>query len=484
MKLDRQTRLVLLIVLLCLVGARPSFAQTTNPYTGRVPPPSDDDPRLLEELRRVQQSTLKSTYAYDQLSYLCNGIGPRMSGSPQEARAVEYVADEMRRLGLSVRLEKVKVPHWVRGAEAGELIEWPGGIKGATHRIVLAVLGRSVATPPEGLTAEVVVVNDFDELRGLGRAGVAGKIVLFNRRFDERMAAAGYVEEAYNEVVMYRGLGAGEAERFGAVASLVRSIGPAGNGLPHTGGMKPAGIPAAAVNAESADLIASLAARGRVRMHLTLTPRALPDAMTYNVLGDLKGSEHPEQVVIVSGHLDSWDLGTGALDDGAGLVMALQTAQVLRQLNLRPKRTIRVIAWAAEEIGLLGARAYARDHAAELGDHVAAIESDTGAGHALGFLAHVAPQALPLLKPATKVLESSGANLIKTEGEPAPDLIPLRDAGVPSFLLLLDERDFYYHHHTAADTLDKVRPGDLAEDSAAVAVLAYALANTAQPLPR
>ncbi|MDQ3919510.1 MAG: M20/M25/M40 family metallo-hydrolase, partial [Acidobacteriota bacterium] len=251
-----------------------------------------------------------------------------------------------------------------------------------------------------------------------------------------------------------------------------------------TGGMRPAGIPAAAVSAESADLIAGLAARGRVRMRLTLTPRSLPDAVTYNVIGDLKGSEHPEQVVVVSGHLDSWDVGTGALDDGAGLVMALQAAQVLRQLNLRPRRTIRVIAWAAEEVGLVGARTYAREHAAELGDHVAAIESDTGAGHALGFLANTSGQALPLLRPVTKVLESSGANLIKTEGEPAPDLIPLRDAGVPSFLLLLDERDFYYYHHTAADTLDKVRPGDLAEDSAAVAVLAYALANMAQPLPR
>ncbi|MDQ3920175.1 MAG: peptidase M28, partial [Acidobacteriota bacterium] len=240
MILDRQTRLVLGIVLLCLFGVRTSFAQATNPYTGLVPPPSDDDPRLLEELRRVQQSTLKSTYAYDQLSHLCNGIGPRMSGSPQEARAVGYVAEEMRRLGLSVRLEKVMVPHWVRGAETGELVEWSGGAQGATHKIVLTALGRSVATPPEGLTAEVVVVNDFDELRGLGRAGVAGKIVLFNRRFDERMAGAGYVEEAYNQVVTYRSLGAGEAERLGAAASLVRSVGPAGNGLPHTGGMRPA----------------------------------------------------------------------------------------------------------------------------------------------------------------------------------------------------------------------------------------------------
>ncbi len=445
-------------------------------------------PQLLSEMKRIQQAALESDYAYKQTAYLSNNIGPRLSGSPQAQRAVEYVADELRRLGLEVKLEKLMVPHWVRGLETGELVEFPGQAPRTTQKIVLTALGGSVATPAEGLTAEVVVVNDFNELQSLGRERVAGKIVLFNVKFDRQMAAQGYGGDAYGQVAGYRFAGASAAARHGAVASLVRSAGGSQNRLAHTGAMGYAQdapqIPAAAVSSEDADLIVHLLKEGRVRLHLTLTPQRLPDAASYNVVADLKGSERPEEVVIVSGHLDSWDLGTGAIDDAAGVAVAMQTAQLLKQLNLRPKRTIRVIAWMNEENGLVGGRTYAREHATELGNHYAAIESDRGAGHPLGFEAMVHPDVLPMLAPVSEVLRSQGAELIRrTEGTEA-DISPIAAQGVPAFGLWQDTRTYFNYHHTAADTLDKVSPRELAENAAAMAVLAYALANLPQPLPR
>jgi carboxypeptidase Q len=446
-------------------------------------------PQLLSELKQLQDAALKSDYAYTQVAYLCNNIGPRLSGSPQAQAAVEYVAGEMRRLGLEVTLEKVIVPHWVRGLETGALVQWPGQARQTTQKIVLTALGGSVATPPEGLTADVVVVKDFDELTALGREKVAGKIVLFNVRFDEQMAKQGFGGEAYGEAVRYRGAGPSAAARMGAVASLVRSIGGANFRLPHTGSTRYAQdapqIPAAALAAEDADLMAHLAAQGRVRMRLVLTPQKLPDAVSYNVIADLKGSEHPEQVVIVSGHLDSWDLGTGAIDDAAGVAVAMQTVQLVKQLGLRPRRTIRVIAWMNEENGLMGGRTYAKDYAATLANHIAAIESDRGAGHPLGFYAKGKPAMLTMLAPVSNVLRGSGAGLAQlTDDSPEADISPLATAGVPVFGLWQDTRTYFDYHHTAADTLDKVSPRELAENAAVMVVLAYAIADLPQPLPR
>ena len=267
-------------------------------------------PKLVAELKQLHTAALASDYAYVQLAHLCNNIGPRLSGSPQAQHAVQYVAAEMRRLGLDVRLEKVMVPHWVRGAETAELVQFSGQAPNTTQKIVLTALGGSVATPDEGLTAEVVVADSFEHLASLDRAKVAGKIVLFNARFDKQMAAQGFAGDAYGKAVAYRGAGPSAAARLGAAAALVRSVGSADYRLPHTGGFGYAPdapkIPAAAVTSEDADLIAYLTAQGPVRLHLTLTPRTLPDVESYNVIADLKGSEHPEQVVIVSGHLDSW----------------------------------------------------------------------------------------------------------------------------------------------------------------------------------
>ena len=210
----------------------------------------------------------------------------------------------------------------------------------------------------------------------------------------------------------------------------------------------------------------------------------MPDAVSYNVIADLKGSEHPEQIIIVSGHLDSWDLGTGAIDDGAGVAIAMQTVQLIKQLHLRPKRTIRFIAWMNEENGVVGGRTYAKDYEAEIANHFAAIESDRGAGHPLGFEVKAKPEVLPLLAPMSAILQSSGAGLLKLTADTETDISFLGTAGVPAFGLWQDTRTYFDYHHTAADTLDKVVPRELAENAAAMSVLAYTLANLPQPLPR
>jgi carboxypeptidase Q len=479
---NRAFALILTFVLLCSTFV-PSRAQRRQPDSTVTYPA-----QLVSELKQIQQAALASDYAYRQLAHLTDSIGPRLTGSPQAEAAVQYVAGEMRRLGLDVKLEKLSVPHWVRGEETAALVQYPGQAAGTTQKILLTALGGSVATPANGMTADVVVVNTFDELTALGRERVAGKIVLFNVRYDRQMAAEGFGGEAYGQAVAYRGFGPSAASRLGAVAALNRSAGGAEFRLPHTGATRYADdapkIPAAAVTAEDGDMIARLAAQGTVRMRLTLTPQQLPDAVSYNVIADLKGSEHPEQVVIVSGHLDSWDLGTGAIDDGAGVVVAMQTVQLIKQLGLHPKKTIRFVAWMNEENGGVGGRTYAQDYAAEVGNHFAAIESDLGAGHPLGFEVKANRGVLPLLAPMSAVLQSSGAGLLKLSEGTEADISPLAAAGVPAFGLWQDSRTYFDYHHSAADTFDKVVPRELAENAAAMAVLAYALANLPQPLPR
>ena len=441
--------------------------------------------RLLEELSSIKAAALSDDYAYRQVAHLTENIGPRSSGSPQAKAAVDYVAAELRQLGLDVQLEEVKVPHWVRGAETAELTEYAGQAAGTAQKIVLAALGGSTSTPAEGTTADVVVVNNFGELKSLGREKITGKIVLFNEIFDKQKAAGGMAFIAYGEAVRYRGAGPKAAADLGAVAALVRSVGSADFRLPHTGFSAPAGIPAGAVTAEDAGLIADLSMQGKVRMHLTLTPQKLPDVTSYNVIADLKGSEHPEQVVVVSGHLDSWDLGTGAIDDGAGVVVAMEAAEILQKLHLRPKRTLRVIAWMDEENGGSGSQAYTKDHSAQFPNHVAAIESDAGAAHPLGFDVRMNPHAAELLRPVLGVLENFGANAVEpTSYPPGADIAAMSEAGVPALGILQDGRTYFHYHHTAADTLDKIVPAELRENAAAMAVMGYALASMKDPLPR
>jgi carboxypeptidase Q len=460
-----------------------SFSLAARAQTARAAPAFSKE--LRDHLQAVRDAALGSDYAWHQLAHLTENIGPRPAGSPQAQAAAEYVAAEMRKLGLEVRLEPAQVSHWIRGEEKAQLVEYPGQAPETTQRIVLTTISGSSATPAEGITADVVVVHNFDELAALGREKVAGKIVLFNVPYDERKALGGMAFEAYGEAVVYRSKGATAAAALGAVASLIRSVGGADYRLPHTGYSTPAAIPAAALAAEDAGLVEHLAAQGRVRMHLTLTPQRLPDTTGYNVVADLKGSEHPEQIVIVSGHLDSWDLGRGAIDDGAGVVMAMAAAEVLERLHIRPRRTLRVIAWMDEENGGGGNKAYAKTHAAELRDHVAGIESDAGAGHPLGFFLKMPAAAIASLQPLADILRPVGATVFRAaEGSPGADLDPLVDAGVPGIGIIEDGRKYFDYHHTAADTLDKVDPQELRENAAAMAALGYALADMPERLPR
>ena len=441
---------------------------------------------LVHQLEAIKSTALSDDYAYRQLAHLTENIGPRPAGSAAANAAVEYVAAQMRELGLDVHLDKCKVRHWVRGTETAELVDYAGHATEMQQKIVLTALGGSTSTGADGITADIVVVDDFDQLKTLGRDRVTGKIVLFNQKFDKQKANAGLGFAAYRETVGYREKGPQAAAQLGAVAVLVRSIGSDDYRLPHTGDSDPAGIPTGAVTPEDADLIAHLAAEAPVRMHLTLTPQKLPDETSYNVIGDLKGSEHPEQIVIVSGHLDSWDLGTGAIDDAAGVVMAMETAQLLQRLRLHPKRTLRVIAWMDEETDGAGSIQYRKEHKSDFTNHIAAIESDVGAAHPLGFFTKMSKAAAEALTPVQTVLSSIGASVMQEASHPPgiTDIAPLSEEGVPVLGLMQDTRDYYAYHHSAADTLDKVVPSELRENAAAMAVMAYALADMENPLPR
>ena len=444
-----------------------------------------DSAALRDRLVEIRDAALSDNYAYQQVAHITDSIGPRAVGSQQANAAVQYVAAELRQLGLKVELEEVQVPHWIRGTDSAELVEYPGQVPGTTQKVVLTALGGNSPTQNAGLTADVLVVGNFEELKSLGRDKTEGKIVLFNVPFDQQKAANGLAGEAYGEAVTYRATGPRAAAESGAVACLVRSVGGADYRIPHTGWSAPAGIPAAAVTSEDAELIARLAHQGKIRMHLTLTSQTGPDVTSYNVIADLKGSEHPEEVVIVSGHLDSWDLGTGAIDDAAGVAIAMETAQLVQQLHLHPRRTLRVIAWMDEENGGRGRDAYAKDHTAEFPEHAGAIESDLGASHPLGFQARVNATAVSRLKPVQDVLGSIGANLVKlTNFSPGADIEPLAKAGIPAFGIMQDARTYFNYHHTAADTLDKIVPQELRENAAAMAVLGFALADMPEPLPR
>jgi len=451
-------------------------------------PPGAWTPEQVATMGRLRDAALTDPYALDELRHLTDNIGPRISGSPQAQAAVEYVAAEMRSLGAEVHLEKTSVPHWVRGVETAEVVAWPGMASGTTQKVVLTALGGSVATPPEGLTADVVVVNSFSDLKALPDSAVNGKILLFNERFDKRLAAQGDGGRAYGESVIYRAIGPIVAGERGAVAVLVRSVGGADYRLPHTGmttyDPKLTKIPAAAVTAEDADLLAQLTSQGRTRLKVTLTPQTMPDADSYNVIADWKGTEHPEQVIIVSGHLDSWDLGTGAIDDGAGVVVSMQAIHLLSQLGIHPKRTVRFVAWMSEEEGSEGAATYAKDHAADIPNHIGAIESDLGAGHPTGIYVDGKPELEKWLRPVAQTLQPIGAGGLISSPEAGEDISALNAKGVPGFAPIQDSRFYFNYHHTAADTFDKVDPKELNENAAVMTVLAYALADASEAAPR
>lgn len=437
-------------------------------WTGRLP--------------AVREHAMESDFSYRFLSRLCHTVGPRLSGSPAAAAGVDLVEQEMRRLDLKVWRQPCQVPHWVRGREEGQLTQYSGKPAGVTMPLALTTLGGSSSTGAQGVESELVLVESLTQLEALPASQVQGKIVFFNTRFDQRMADQGRGGNAYGQAVAFRTRGPAAASRKGAAACLVRSVGGADFRLPHTGvtsfgEVKP--IPCAAVSSEDGNRMAYLAGQGPVRVRLLLTPQTLPDAPSCNIIGDLEGTDPNAEVVIVSGHLDSWDVGTGALDDAAGVATALQVAHTFRALGLKPRRTLRVIGWMNEENGGAGAKTYDRE--TEGKNHFAAVESDLGCGHCLGFSCWTSKDWLPALKPVAQALQPIGASILENSHGAGADISALGARGVACFNPLLDSRSYFNYHHTAADTVDKVDPEHLRQNGAVMSVLAWALCSMDRP---
>jgi carboxypeptidase Q len=430
------------------------------------PPPRVKIEQYRERAARIIGAALTDETAYRRLAYLTDRIGHRLSGSSALERAVEWAVSEMRRDRLdNVRAEKVMVPRWVRGEESLELVA-PSQLK-----LSLLGLGNSEGTPPEGVTAEAVVVRSFDELEALGEQA-RGKVVVYNVPFT-----------TYGETVAYRGAGASRAARHGAVAALVRSVTPVSLQTPHTGSLRyaegTARIPAAAITVEAAELLQRMHDRGeRPRVRLRMQARFLPDAESANVVAEIKGRERPEEVVLVGGHLDSWDVGQGAHDDGGGCVAAWEAVRLLKELNLRPRRTVRVVLFTNEENGLRGGTGYRDAHKAEVANHVLAIESDSGVYRPTGFglSQRATPQARADVEEIARLLAGVRADRVDADGGGA-DISPIVAEGVLGASLNVDGAHYFDIHHTQADTLDKVDPQELAACVAALAVMAYVVAD-------
>lgn len=445
------------------------------------------DASATAPLDKIRDTAMNSDYAYQRLADLTDLIGPRLAGSPGASAAVAQVAEAMKKIGADVTLQPVKVPHWVRGAETGQLVDYAGRPAGVTQKIVLTALGGSGATPAAGLTAPVVVVRSMEELNARA-AEVKGAIVLFDVAYDQNLADAGQSGEAYRQAGLFRFAGPAAVAKLGGAAALVRSVGGADYRLPHTGATgfrDTAAIPAAAVAAEDAMLISRLRARGPVKMQLVLTPQTLPDADSHNVLAEIRGTDKADEIVIVSGHLDSWDLATGAHDDGGPVAAAMGALEIIKRLGLQPRRTIRFVAWMNEENGGRGGRTYAQVYKDKAAKHFAAIESDLGVGRPLGLLAAVPLASMPALRPLQAALGNMGAPaLSRRDALHSGDLSDLEDAGVPIFEPMVDNRFYFNYHHTPADTLDKVSPDSLRRQTALLGMLVWYLANMPEELGR
>ncbi len=420
---------------------------------------------------RVIAAATADSAAWHRLAHLTDTFGPRLSGSDNLENALDWMLGEMRRDGLDrVRADTVRVPVWVRGDERADLTA------PFADPLPMLGLGGSIGTPEGGIEAEVMVVDGEDALNARC-ADAVGKMVLWNVPFT-----------TYGQTVKYRSQGAVLAARCGAVASLVRSVASGTMATPHTGAMNYAEgvprIPAAAITVEDAMRLGRMAARGQtMRVRLQMQAHTRPDRVSRNVIAEIRGSEFPDEVVVMGGHSDSWDVGQGAMDDGGGVVAAWEAIRVLKALGLRPRRTIRVVAWTNEENGLRGGNAYARDYRADMERHILAIESDGGTFQPTGFGFSGRHEAYVLLRQVGPLLASIGAGAI-TRGGGGADISPMRPYGVPQMSLSVDGSRYFHYHHTEADTMDKIDPTELARCVAAMAVMAYVVADLPERLPR
>lgn len=423
-----------------------------------------------EPAARIVGEALGSHHAWERLAELTDTFGARISGSENLARAIAWAVEAMRGDGLEeVRAEPVMVPRWVRGAESAEIVS------PVPSPLVMLGLGGSVGTPPAGVEAPALVVSSVDELDARA-ADAKGRIVVFDVPFT-----------TYGETVQYRSTGASRAARAGAVAMLLRSVGPMGLRTPHTGALRYADdaprIPAAAIAAEDAERLHRMQRRGtRVVVRLKMDARFLPDVESANVVAEVRGRERADEVVVVGGHFDSWDVGTGATDDGGGCVAAWEAARIVKKLGLRPRRTLRVVLFTNEENGLRGGLAYRDRYRNDLSRHILMLESDGGVFRptGFGFTGNDAARRV-VARIGSLLLSGIDAHRIGPAGGGA-DIGPSVEAGkIPSMSLSVDG-NYFLIHHTPADTVDRVPPEDVARASAAIAVMAYVVADLPQRL--
>jgi len=427
--------------------------------------------RYRADADRIIDAALKDSTAWNRLAEMTERFGNRLSGTPALEQTIDWVIARMKEDGLqNVRGEPAMVPVWVRGQESAQMV------RPRVQNLPMLGLGGSIATPPGGITADVLVVGSFSDLTAKA-AQASGKIVLYDVPFTN-----------YGETVQYRARGAVAAAKVGAVGALVRSVTPYSQRTPHTGGMSYDStvrrIPAAAITVEDAEMIHRLVDRGeRVRVTLEMSAKTLPDAPSRNVMGELVGSEKPDEIVVFGGHIDSWDVGRGAMDDGGGVVVAWEAVRLLKRLGLKPKRTIRVVGWTNEENGGRGGQAYRDAHRAEVDKHVLAIESDGGVFKPQGFSFTGSDAAVDMLKQIALLLDRINAGAM-VKGGGGADIGPIMALGVPGLGLNVDGTKYFWYHHTEADTIDKLDPNEMARCVAAMAVMAYVAADMPETLPR
>ena len=427
--------------------------------------------RYETSVNRIIKSAQASDEAWEKLAEMCDTFGPRFSGSPNLERAIDWAMETLRQDGFtSVRSIDVKVPNWKRGQEFAEQLE------PRFQPLPMLGLGGSISTPPEGLVGEVLVVGSFDELKK-NADKAKGKIVVFNIPFT-----------SYRETVAIRVFGAVEAARAGAIASLIRSVGHDSLQTPHTGGMSyqdgVTRIPHAAITSEDAERLHRIQKRGeRIVIRLLMEAKTEPDATSRNVVAEIKGHTKPEEILVVGGHIDSWDVGQGAQDDGGGCMMAWHAIKLLHDLDLKPARTLRLVLWTNEENGARGAAAYADDQASIADNVVVAIESDTGTFAPDGFAFTGSEKAIGYVRAAAELVKAVGAGEVRL-GAGGVDIRPLLSQGVPIMDMLVDRTDYFKYHHTHSDTVDKVSKEDMRNCVAALAGMLYVLADMPETLPR
>ncbi len=457
-------RTLALITVIGLLAIAPAHSAASPQSAAWIDPYREPAARLIGE-------ALSGSFAWDRLAELGDTFGHRLSGSQSLEDAIEWAVQQMKKDGLeNVHTQPVKVPHWVRGQESAEIVA------PRRHSLVMLGLGNSVGTPAEGLEGDILVVRSFEQLDAAADRGlVKGRIVLYNIPFT-----------TYGETVQFRGSGPSRAAAHGAIAALVRSVGPPGLRLPHTGALRYTEgvrqIPAAAITTEDADLLQRMQDRGtRVRVRLKMEAKFLPDADSFNVVGEIRGRERPDEVVVIGGHFDSWDVGTGSTDDGGGCIATWEALRLMKKLKLRPRRTVRVVLWTNEENGGQGGLAYRDRYKDELAGHVLMMESDSGVFRPTGFGFTGSDAARARVKDIAALLRGIQADRIGPAGDGADIGPSVQAAGIPA-LSLEGEGNYFLIHHTPADTVDKIDPLDIARASAAIAVMTYVIAEMPERL--